>query len=149
MYTPPTYVSFLYAHDCGLKGTLVSLYQLLRGVKHWRVVHVQVIYEDRLYAYNWGETLIGLNVYPHQRHTFQVNNHSEDLHLRAVEYVRDHGSMGLKSLIYNCSCLDFTHHVLSSIPSPDIFLPGQLYEQLLNGLLSTGDSNRGFDPPKD
>lgn len=140
-YTPPTYVSFLYAHECGLKGTLVSWYQFLRGVKHWRVVHAQVIFEDRLYSYNWGETLIGLNVYPHQRHTFKVTNHSEDLHLRAVKYVRDHGSMGLRSLLARRSCMDFTYYVLSS-QSPDIFLPGQLYEQLLDDLLSASDTER-------
>lgn len=142
MYTPPTYVSFLYAHDCGLKGTLVSWYQLLRGVKHWRVVHAQVIFEDKLYSYDWGETLIGVKVYPHQRHAFEVANHSEDLHLKAVEYVRDHGSMGLRSLLGKRNCMDFTHYVLSSVQSPDTLLPGKLYGKMLNGLLSPSDTER-------
>lgn len=140
-YTAPTYVSFLYAHECGLKGTLVSWYQLLRGVKHWRVVHAQVLHNDKLYAYNWGETLIGLNVYPHQRHTFKVINYSNDLHLKAVEYVRDHGSMGLRTAIDKRNCMDFTYYILS-VDSPDTFLPGQLYEQLLDELLSASDTER-------
>jgi hypothetical protein len=117
-----------FRHSGGFVGTLVKLYQLLRGVKHWQLCHVELLSSQGVLSYSVGGIQLSGEYQTELGVTVAVERGDEKrILMRARMWYDMHGDLGPCNLVRGRNCTTFVTHCLEL---PPVYLPGLLYERL-------------------
>jgi hypothetical protein len=108
-------------------GWGIAAYQLLRGVKYWQIVHVEILAPEGVYAYRINEVLHGDAVCFHPAHTVVLYRSSTSATTRRAlsnSIHRKWGDFSPLSLVNGNNCVRYCKVVLSI--SARTTLPGDL-----------------------
>lgn len=112
-------------------GWVIAVYQLLRGVKFWQIVHCELITDEGVYAYRINEVLVGKPIMPEFKRIVAMPTVRTKGSRKYVAHMlhRSWGDFTPLSIFNGNHCVRFTELVAGT--NTRTRLPGKLMHELI------------------